>query len=361
MITGKVVDGLAFLPLNQCSFDGECVKCGDTCVHYISWSRYCADPTFDFECGCFNGSCDSVSVENQNPQKNVYAAAPKIVAKNPLKADMKNQPPEKMYCSDKTPYGSCSKNKPLLCKDGKLVDDCQDCGCNLGFECNSQGSCSKSSCVNLINNGPMKDKLDILFLGEDYNGQNNNFRNDYNVVINAMMGHEPFKSQKSKINFYTTNKFQDLGCHYKCSGIDRMVCCDPAKVEKAAAQCPHDQIFILVNNNQYGGSGGVYSISYNGEILDKVLLHEFGHTFGDLVDEYVNGCDIKYYPEGLNCNNESNCSSWRHLQGVECVQGCNSEQWYRANVNSIMWDLAGDFNPVGEEILSEKLEAYKWD
>ena len=102
MITGKVVDGLAFLPLNQCSSDGECVKCGDTCVYHISWSHYCADPTLDFECGCFNGSCDRVSVENQNPQKNVYAAAPKIVAKNPLKADMKNQPPKKMYCSDKT-------------------------------------------------------------------------------------------------------------------------------------------------------------------------------------------------------------------------------------------------------------------
>jgi parallel beta-helix repeat protein len=44
-------------------------------------------------------------------------------------------------CFDMTLGGGCSVTKPLFCESGELIEDCQACGCNPGFECQSDGSC----------------------------------------------------------------------------------------------------------------------------------------------------------------------------------------------------------------------------
>jgi len=46
---------------NQCTSSGECVKCGDTCIPHRQWSRYCADPTVEYECECSDGNCKAKS------------------------------------------------------------------------------------------------------------------------------------------------------------------------------------------------------------------------------------------------------------------------------------------------------------
>ncbi|MEA1925540.1 MAG: right-handed parallel beta-helix repeat-containing protein [Candidatus Altiarchaeota archaeon] len=45
-------------------------------------------------------------------------------------------------CSDRTLYGECSVNKPKYCGNGILIDNCSECGCALGYECNvTSGFC----------------------------------------------------------------------------------------------------------------------------------------------------------------------------------------------------------------------------
>lgn len=47
-------------------------------------------------------------------------------------------------CSDGTSYGECSTNKPLYCKEGELINNCQECGCPLDgqeYSCQIDGSC----------------------------------------------------------------------------------------------------------------------------------------------------------------------------------------------------------------------------
>ncbi len=46
-------------------------------------------------------------------------------------------------CSDGTPYGQCSSEKPLYCDNGNLVDNCDTCGCPSGNTCNGDGTCRK--------------------------------------------------------------------------------------------------------------------------------------------------------------------------------------------------------------------------
>jgi len=58
-----------------------------------------------------------------------------------------------------------------------------------------------------------------------------------------------------------------------------------------AANAPYDQIYILVNSKKYGGGAiyNYYSVSVNSNSkAAKIFVHEFGHGFAGLGDEYYN-------------------------------------------------------------------------
>jgi len=66
---------------------------------------------------------------------------------------------------------------------------------------------------------------------------------------------------------------------------------DNKSVRDLAANAPYDQIYILVNSNKYGGGAiyNFYSVSVNSNIhAPKIFVHEFGHGFAGLGDEYYN-------------------------------------------------------------------------
>ncbi|MFO7932486.1 MAG: M64 family metallopeptidase, partial [Bacteroidales bacterium] len=73
-------------------------------------------------------------------------------------------------------------------------------------------------------------------------------------------------------------------------GIERyMTTLDFKSVCDVASNAHYDQIYILVNTSKYGG-GGIYN-HYSISAADnkqsrEVLIHEFGHAFGGLADEY---------------------------------------------------------------------------
>lgn len=64
---------------------------------------------------------------------------------------------------------------------------------------------------------------------------------------------------------------------------------DNKSVRNLAGQVPYDQIYILANTTKYGGGGifNFYSLSASGNALSsKIIVHEFGHAFAGLGDEY---------------------------------------------------------------------------
>ncbi|MCF8369271.1 MAG: IgA Peptidase M64 [Bacteroidales bacterium] len=66
---------------------------------------------------------------------------------------------------------------------------------------------------------------------------------------------------------------------------------DYKSVRDLAANAPYDQIYILVNAEKYGGGAiyNYYSVSVNSNIhAAKIFIHEFGHGFAGLGDEYYN-------------------------------------------------------------------------
>jgi len=63
-----------------------------------------------------------------------------------------------------------------------------------------------------------------------------------------------------------------------------------ASVFTIKASVPYDQIYIIVNTDKYGGGGifNFWNIVSADHVLSKyVFLHEFGHGFAGLADEYV--------------------------------------------------------------------------
>jgi hypothetical protein len=67
---------------------------------------------------------------------------------------------------------------------------------------------------------------------------------------------------------------------------------DNKDVRNLAANAPYDQIYILANTTKYGGGAiyNLYSMSVNSNASSaKIFVHEFGHGFAALADEYDDG------------------------------------------------------------------------
>ncbi len=81
----------------------------------------------------------------------------------------------------------------------------------------------------------------------------------------------------------------DMG--FWCSNIERLLCVNTSKAVAAANCAPAwDQIFAIANSTKYGGAGYASNdlctfSGFEGSSLE-VAIHEFGHSFGDLADEY---------------------------------------------------------------------------
>lgn len=77
---------------------------------------------------------------------------------------------------------------------------------------------------------------------------------------------------------------------FDCGGIGRLLCVDFGKVyaELLPEFQDFDALLVLVNSEQYGGSGGgAGAVVSTNSLADQVILHEMGHSFAWLADEYV--------------------------------------------------------------------------
>jgi hypothetical protein len=91
-----------------------------------------------------------------------------------------------------------------------------------------------------------------------------------------------------------------------------------------AANVPYDMIFVLVNSKRYGG-GGFYNhygqSTVDHQLSEIVAIHEFGHQFAGLADEYYTSeitysdfYNLKFEPwePNITTNIDFN-SKWKNL------------------------------------------------
>ncbi|MCK5136373.1 MAG: peptidase M64 [Bacteroidales bacterium] len=163
--------------------------------------------------------------------------------------------------------------------------------------------------VDLEINGPPEERIDILFLAEGYTADEmDKFVGDAERSAGFIFSEEPFKSNRSAFNMRAVKSVsKDSGTDipgqgiwkntvmnstFYTFGIERyMTTLDYQSVCDVASNAHYDQVYILVNTAKYGGGGiyNLYSISAADNAASRaVVIHEFGHAFGGLADEYFN-------------------------------------------------------------------------
>jgi len=181
---------------------------------------------------------------------------------------------------------------------------------------------------NIMINGNPENKVDLVILGDGYTKEEiEKFRKDVNRFINTLFNVSPFKERKNDFNVYAIEvispesgidnprknswKNTPLNLSYNSLNSQRYVLTFENKaLRDIAGMVPYDAIYILFNSQEYGGGGifNLYSTCYTIPIspdldwqCDYVFVHEFGHSFGGLGDEYYTS-DVPYndmYPEGV--------------------------------------------------------------
>lgn len=124
-----------------------------------------------------------------------------------------------------------------------------------------------------------------------------------------------------------------------------------------------DQVVILANSTYYGGSGGTYATSSLNVAAAEVTIHEIGHSFASLADEYWAG-DI-YAAEKPNMTAEVDpalvrWADWVGESGVGVyVHGASGTpaNWYRPHQSCEMRALSNEFCGVCRETIIDEIYA----
>ncbi len=155
--------------------------------------------------------------------------------------------------------------------------------------------------------GNPRECVDLAFVAEGYTADEmNKFREDVKKMADILFAESPFSDYRDKINIWAVEAVSSdsgtdipgekiynntvLNSTFFTFGTDRYLTTQDIKsVNDYAAAAPHDNIIVLINSNKYGG-GGVYNY-YSGTtaghpLSPVVFIHEFGHGFAGLADEY---------------------------------------------------------------------------
>jgi hypothetical protein len=161
--------------------------------------------------------------------------------------------------------------------------------------------------------------VDVAFIAEGYRAaEMDKFHEDVKKMMDVLFSEEPFIDYTDRFNIWAVDAVsQDSGTDVPGEGIyvntalnssfytfdlDRYLTTQDIKsVNDYAASVPHDIIVVLVNSTRYGGGGvyNYYSVTTAGHNLSqKVFMHEFGHGFAGLADEYYSSAVAydKFYP-----------------------------------------------------------------
>ncbi len=172
-----------------------------------------------------------------------------------------------------------------------------------------------------LDNGDPHVKADIAFVGEGYTAaEEQKFKDDLERCTEIFFRAEPCKSYKSSFNIRGVLRYsEDSGVDEPRAGIDKntavnatfnsmgseryLLTEDNKDLRDIAGHVPYDALYIMVNSSRYGG-GGIYNFycvfTSDNINSDYLMVHEFGHSFFGLADEYYTSSTAynDFYPPG---------------------------------------------------------------
>ena len=155
--------------------------------------------------------------------------------------------------------------------------------------------------------GDPREAIDVAMIAEGYRREEAElFFDDAKRMADEILSYEPFASRRERFNFIAVmvpsnesgvsipleNDWKDtsFGSHYSTFYSARYLTSPRVrKMHDSLSGLPYEHVMVLVNTDHYGG-GGIYNsyqmaATHNRHSL-PVTVHEFGHSFGGLADEY---------------------------------------------------------------------------
>jgi len=176
---------------------------------------------------------------------------------------------------------------------------------------------SPGALMELQKMGDPATKVDLLVLGDGYTAaERGKFEQDARRFMEALFSTSPFRERQKDFNVWGLCPVAEesgvsrpssgiyrrspVGASYDTFGTERYVLTmENRALRDVASFAPYEFIEILVNGHTYGG-GGVFN-QYATVAIDNmwagyVGVHEFGHQFAGLADEYFTS-EVAYLPE----------------------------------------------------------------
>src|SRR5687768_4615402 len=159
-------------------------------------------------------------------------------------------------------------------------------------------------------------KVDFLIVGDGYTAaERPKFEKDARRLAHILFSFSPFKERRSDFNVWGlcppsvesgisrpstgVHRRSRVGATYDAFGSERYVLTFENRLFRdVAAFAPYDFVEILTNTRTYGGGGifGLYgTVAADSLWAPYVFVHEFGHHFAGLADEYYTS-DVAYLP-----------------------------------------------------------------
>lgn len=205
-------------------------------------------------------------------------------------------------------------------------------------------------------------KVDLLLLGDGYTARESaKFVADARRLIAVLFATSPFKEHRSDFNVWglcppasqsgisrpSTGIYRDSLSTYDAFGSERYILAfDNQRLRKVAQFAPYEFIEILANGRTYGGGGifNLYStVAVDNAFANYVFVHEFGHHFAGLADEYYTS-PVAYAPAG------------------ERIEPWEFNATAMLDKNNLKWkDLVAADTPLPTPWNKEEFEAYSRD
>lgn len=159
----------------------------------------------------------------------------------------------------------------------------------------------------VFESGPPTEKVDLVLVSEGYTvGEMEKFHADARRLVEALFEVEPFRSRRSDFNVWAVDvpshatgvnrphvgafRRTPVSAEYNIFDSERyLLTFDNRALREALSGVPYEFLEILVNERQYGG-GGIFNLqattAVDTEFSEYIFIHEFGHHFAGLADEY---------------------------------------------------------------------------
>lgn len=228
-------------------------------------------------------------------------------------------------------------------------------------------------------NGPSDAHINIVILGDGYLASELGiFANDARNMSGALFSEKPFSNYQDYFNVFIIKVPSNVsgaamdpsnlidnyfGSTFNYAGIDRLLV--PTRNNRITDVLAHnfpeyDQVFMIVNSSKYGGSGGWVATASTNSSSNEIAIHELGHSFTNLADEYWAG--TQYARETWNMTRETNLEilkwkNWHGEFGIGLFPFSESPMWHRPHQNCKMRFLGVPFCSVCSEATVERIHS----